>query len=348
VTEGSRPDGAADQAPEAGEEGQPRGAHAGPPGSRIFSLEGRPASGLYVVAWLLLALGLGSVFIGLFSSQRGASAALLIVGFLLLGASLLFAIGYQLVARAGRSAGAYRGPSPIIVFGALVFLQVVATAGLLLVGLPDPTGSSIGALLNITVTALLYVGAVWLTVVRPRALGWTEMGWPSRATGRGPGDLLADAAIGVATVAPIYLATLFAGGILAVLLGVHLNSPLPAPSAPIDTLATVLAAMVVAPIGEETFFRGFSLTAWRRDLGIRSALVRSTLFFAVVHILNVSAATAGEGVRLALLQFLVILPVGFLLGWLFVRRGIVASIAGHVTFNGIAILLLLAATHAGV
>ena len=52
----------------------------------------------------------------------------------------------------------------------------------------------------------------------------------------------------------------------------------------------VLGAAVVAPIAEEIFFRGFALSAWQRDLGPRPALVRSALFFALVHIANVGAA----------------------------------------------------------
>jgi len=36
----------------------------------------------------------------------------------------------------------------------------------------------------------------------------------------------------------------------------------------------------------------------------------------------------------------VITPVGAVLGWLFLRRGLVASIAGHATFNLIGVLLV--------
>ena len=110
-----------------------------------------------------------------------------------------------------------------------------------------------------------------------------------------------------------------------------------------EALAVVLAAVVVAPIGEEAFFRGFALTAWLRDLGERSALIRSALFFAIVHILNIRVAAAdqaSQGLGQALLQFAVILPLGLALGWLFLRRGIVASIAGHMTYNGFLLVLL--------
>ena len=140
---------------------------------------------------------------------------------------------------------------------------------------------------------------------------------------------------------PTYIVTILVGGAIAALLGAQLPSVLPAPRSPVDALATVVAAVVIAPIGEESFFRGLALSAWWRDLGLRSALLRATLFFAVAHILNVTASNAGDGLRMAVLQFIVILPVGYVLGWLFSQRGILASIAGHMTFNGIAVLLLL-------
>ena len=57
----------------------------------------------------------------------------------------------------------------------------------------------------------------------------------------------------------------------------------------------VLAAAIIIPIGEELFYRGFALTAWMRDLGERTALILATVFFAVVHIVNIDAATFGQG-----------------------------------------------------
>ena len=89
---------------------------------------------------------------------------------------------------------------------------------------------------------------------------------------------------------------------------------------------TALAAGVIVPIGEETFFRGYALTAWWRDLGPRSALIRSTIFFALVHTLNISVGPndALTGLKQAIIEVLVIGPVGLALGWLFLRRGLVA------------------------
>ena len=82
-----------------------------------------------------------------------------------------------------------------------------------------------------------------------------------------------------------------------------------------------LAAAIIAPIGEELFFRGFALTAWPRDMPERTALIRSAVFFAVVHIPNIRASRTRQRMGQALLQFAVIFPLGLVLGWLFLRRG---------------------------
>ena len=311
---------------------------AGAPGARIFSLENRRAPGLYFVAWLLGLIGAGLLLIGLLSSGQ-AGAVLFLVGLVPLGLGCAAACGYQVVARADRHPDAYRGPSPVLLFWPPAVTTVGVVFLLQAVRLADSTTPP-GALLAQVLVAGSYAVFVLLAVVRTRALHWSDMGWPGRAPDIGP--LLADAGLGVAVVAPIWLFTQVGGSLLAHALDVRLESPLPAPATGPEAVATALAAVVVAPVGEELFFRGFALTAWRRDLGAATALLRSTLFFAFVHIANVSADTAGQGLKLALLQFAVILPIGYVLGWLFIRRGILASIAGHMTFNAITIFLLLA------
>jgi membrane protease YdiL (CAAX protease family) len=206
-----------------------------------------------------------------------------------------------------------------------------------------------GVLFSLTVGTAVYAVLVLGLVVRPGALSWADMGWPRRDPPADPGSASAaptryvrDVAIAMGVVAPTYIGSAFLGGLLAMALGVTLTSPLPAPSSSMETVATILGALFLAPIGEELFFRGFALTAWWRDLGARAALVRTTLLFAVVHVLNVSSSTPDEFLRMAILQVVVILPVGYVLGRLAISRGMVAAIAGHATFNGIALFLLLA------
>ena len=320
----------------------------GPPGSGTFSLENRPAPGLYVVAWLLALAGVGLFVVagGAASSAPagrpagGVAVALLFVAFLALALACASAAGYQVLARIDRRADRYRGPSPLILAGVVICGTTFVVGLLSVVGLIAPQSDSIGALVDVALTTCAYLRAIWLFVVRTGAMGWPAMGWPAGWRSALP-RLVGDAVAGVAVILPTYLVTVLVGAVLATLLGARLPE-LPIPRTGPDVFFTIVAAVVIAPIGEESFFRGLSLTAWWRDLGLRSALLRSTLFFAAAHILNVTATSAGDGLRTAILQFVVILPVGYVLGWLFSQRGIVASIAGHMTFNAVGVLLLVA------
>ncbi len=314
----------------------------GPPGSRVFSLEDRRAPGLYLVAWVLAILGVGLLLVGLVSSgpSNTGAAVLLLAGSGALGVAFLAFCGYQSLARADRHPDAYRGPAPLLVFGALFFLQLIVAAALIVGGLPDPTVNPYAAMAGLLVTALLYVALVWVAVVRTGALSWADMGWPTR--GISPGRLGRDAVEAALAIVPTYLFSLFVAAILAAAMHVTPSSALPEPRTWAEVIPLAIAAILVAPVGEELFFRGFALSAWARDIGAWSALVRTTVFFALVHILNVTADSATEGLQLALIAFATILPVAYVLGWLFLRRGIVASIAGHMTFNAIGIVALVA------
>jgi membrane protease YdiL (CAAX protease family) len=117
----------------------------------------------------------------------------------------------------------------------------------------------------------------------------------------------------------------------------------PVPQTGPEILMAVVAAAILVPIGEEVFFRGYTMTAWLRDLGPRSALIRATVFFALIHVLNITTETFGEGLAQAILQIAVITPVGLALGWLYLRRGLIAAIAGHAAFNLLGVLILVLA-----
>jgi membrane protease YdiL (CAAX protease family) len=106
---------------------------------------------------------------------------------------------------------------------------------------------------------------------------------------------------------------------------------------------------VFAPIGEETLFRGFSTTAWVRDLGVQRGLLRGALFFAVAHVLTISGANANDAVGQAVAAFLGRLPIAFALGYLFLQRGSIwASLGLHATFNAILLILQEVAFRSGV
>ncbi len=312
----------------------------GPPGGGIFTLEGRRAPGLYLVAWVLSVVGLVLLLIiGPLASDETARVALISVGALVLMVGLAAACGSQTLERRARPAGRYRGPSPVLVFLTYLLLFMVIGSGVILTGLLDPE-APFGFLAVGVLQAFGYLVLVQVFVVNAGALSWRDMGWP---TLQGGSLHLVLRAVGEAILVmiPLTLLLVLAGGLLALLLGVEAPSVLPGVATSAESLAVVLAAGIVIPIGEELFFRGFSLTAWWRDLGPRSALIRSAIFFALVHTANIATDTFVEGFLQFVLQTAIILPVGLILGWLFLRRGMAASIAGHITYNTLLLCLSL-------
>jgi membrane protease YdiL (CAAX protease family) len=108
---------------------------------------------------------------------------------------------------------------------------------------------------------------------------------------------------------------------------------------PLILLTSLIVAVAV--------FRGFALSSWRRLVGVRAAIVRSSIVFVLAHVLFVSGDTFAETVRIALVAGVVRIPVAFALGWLFVRTGSIWGPIGlHATFNGILIVVAEAAARA--
>ena len=300
-----------------------------------MSLVDRPAAGLYVAAWALGGIGLAALFVGL--AAEPPLRGILVMGALVaLLAGLAAAAGYQVIARRTRPAERYRGPAPLLLF---VFqFALVNAVSLIILALGVPLAESPAGFFAAAVVLLAgYVIVVWLFVVRTGALGWREI---VRAQPLDAGRAAFDVAIGGATMFGVALVTGIIGGLLAQLLGTTTPEVVPAPRTSIDILMIALGAGVLVPIGEELFFRGYTLTAWARDLGPRSALIRATIFFALVHIVTLSADNFANGVKQAILVLVLIGPVGFALGWLYLRRGLIASIAGHAAFNLFAVVIL--------
>jgi len=320
--------------------GAPLALAEGPPGGRIFSLDGRPAPGLYLVAWLLSLSGVAALFVAISAQPSAGKVLLELAGIAGLGLGLSSAAGYQLLARADRHPSLYRGPSPLILFGVVLAASTLGKALLSALGVADPA-LPLGFLIAVGIIAVCYVASIWLFVVRGGALSWHDMGWPTVGARRLAGALEA-VVVAVMVMLPTTFVILLFGALVAKVLGVQAPDPLPVRHDAAEALMVALAVAVVAPIGEEAFFRGFAMTAWLRDLGPRSALLRGAFFFAIVHILNVSVEEghAAEGFGQAILEFVVILPLGTVLGWLFLRRGIVGSIAGHMTYNGLLLALV--------
>ena len=333
-----QPDDEAPTGPVSGE--LPMGPASGPPGSGIFSLEARRAPGLYLVSWVLSVGGLLLVLlVGPMASSEAARLLLVGLGAIVLTVGLASACGYQVVQRRDRPPERYRGPAPLLVFATYFFALALVGLVVVLSGVVDPA-EPLGFLVIGSLQALGYAVIVWLFVVRTDALSWRRMGWP---TWRGAHlrEVLGGIGTAVAVMLPTTFVMLILGGILGFLLGVEAPDVLPTPGDSLEALAIATAAAVIIPTGEELFFRGFALTAWLHDLGPRSALIRSSVFFALIHIANITTDSFAQGAAQALLQSAVILPVGSVLGWLFLRRGMSGAIAGHVTYNSTLLFLSL-------
>lgn len=259
-----------------------------------------------------------------------------IAALLILLAGLAAGAGYQIVRRRTRPEPGFRGPSPIL----LLLIQVTAVYTPLIVisslGVIQ-SDSAFGFLFTSIALLAGYVGVAGLFGVRSGALARADLGLP---TGLSASRIVRDIGIGSITMLGVWFAATLVAALVASLLGASAPTVIPQMGTTLEFVLVALGAALLVPIGEELFFRGYALTAWRRDLGLRSALLRSTLFFAFVHIATISSDTFEAGLRQAVLVVIVIVPVGLALGLLFVRRGLVAAIAGHATYNLVGVILL--------
>ena len=215
---------------------------------------------------------------------------------------------------------------------------MVNAIGIILFSLGIPFADSpVGFLVTAVLLLSGYLIVMWLFVVRAGALSWRDI---LRTEPLNAGRAVLDIAIGALAMFGVAIVAGILGTILANLLGTSAPDVVPAPKTSIDILLALLAAAVLVPIGEEVFFRGFAISAWMRDLGPRAALIRATVLFALIHVLNVSASTFADGAKQAILEVAVIGPVGLALGWLYLRRGLLASIGGHAAFNLLGVLVI--------
>jgi membrane protease YdiL (CAAX protease family) len=263
----------------------------------------------------------------------------------------------------------YNGPSPLLTVGA--FLAITTAASLLVaVGLKAAhvdLESPPVTLLVLLIYLGTYCGLVHFLAVRTGALTWRDIaspgrlapsssdwrssepapGW-ARAWGATFGTLrsrvsghhrLGDVLVALAMVLPLILASNLMSAAMLLVLGLRPEDISPDKTVTSDGLSlllTFVAVAIVAPIGEEIFFRGFATNAWGRSLGHNSAILRSSLFFAFIHVLNTATTDAAISWRVALFNFGARVPVAFALTWLYMRRrSILASGTLHAGYNGL-------------
>jgi membrane protease YdiL (CAAX protease family) len=312
------------------------------PGGSIFTIEGRAAPGLFVVGWLASILGLGLVLVGAFA---GSSLFLYFLGPTFLTVGLVAGAGNQAIERRVRGEP-YPGPSPYLVFAAAI-AAVYAVGSVVGLGLHLLTGPStlpdyLIRFIGVSLQAAVFVGIVRLTVVGSQALSWQDMGWR-----RLDATAMRDLAYGAFFSLPVIGLTTILAGILVQAFQVVPEAPLPPTGVAAGLVIQLLAGAIIAPIAEETLFRGFAISAWQRTVGVRGAIIRASLLFALAHVLNVTADNAGQAIGLIVVGFVTRLPVAFALGWLFVaRRSIWAPLGLHMAFNGILLILGEVATSA--
>ena len=309
-----------------------------------FDLEGRAAPGLYAAGWGLTTVGLAAIFVGLAAGGGGAGPWLFVAGFGILALGLVAAAGAQGLQRAADGVAGYAGPSPYLVFAAafLGSLFIVNALAVVLDAAGVRIGDQAGVLISSLISGLVSVGLIGLLVVGPGALRWHDLGF--RRPRPGEGSFVEDVAWGAALAIPAILAAAFLAALLIAVLGATPEPTLPPTRDPFGATLNLLAAMAVAPAWEELFFRGFTTTAWARTVGPRAAIVRAGLFFALVHVVTVLGSDFSTGLRMALIVFTIRIPVGLLLGWIFLRRrSLAAPIALHAVYNGIPLVLFLLA-----
>jgi uncharacterized protein len=311
----------------------------------MFTIEGRASPGLFVVGWLASLLGFAVALAGVFA---GSTLLVYFVGPGLLSLGLIAAAGNQAFERRAHGAP-YAGPSPILVFAAIVAVTffVGALLGLLLEALVTSTGTTVwppaGQLIAGALTALVFIGMIRLTVVGSGALTWSEMGI-RRFDRRAAADIVAGASLAL----PVIVVTLIVAGVLVTIFGVVSPSPLPPTGELSGLLLQLLIGAIIAPVAEEIMFRGFAVTAWRRSIGANRAIFRAALLFALAHVVGIEADDFGQAIGLIAVGAGTRLPVAWVLGWVFVRRGSIwAPIGLHATFNGILIILAHVAIRSG-
>ena len=305
-------------------------------GLSTFTIEGRRAPALFVVGWLATFIGGGIAGLTVLGIGGTVGLILWVVGLAIATVGLVLLGGSQAIER--RAAGAaYAGPSPFLVFLAVLAASQVAGFAIgwplsaIGASIPRPVGDLVGVL----VQAAVFAGVIGLMVVAAGALRWSEMGL-SRGLGNATRGILG----GAVFAGPVILVTALVAAVAAQLAGAVPASPLPPTGTTVGLILHLVAGAIVAPIAEELLFRGFALTAWRRTYGARGAIVRSSMVFVLAHVLFVGGDSFRDAASLAFVAGVARIPVALALGWLFVRTGSLWGPIGlHAAYNAILITL---------
>jgi CAAX protease family protein len=252
---------------------------------------------------------------------------LLALGGLLLVVGLVLNAVRAVIVRGALPPERYRGPAILvllllsIILGTVVALGAGQTALALFNGGPL---SVTGTLLLITSTQVGLLAVTGGLVVAPRALAGVSL------VGRlGLGRSLL---IGLALAVPAWIVAQLLATLAAVVLQALGFSPDLGVAETViergDPTVILLAFLLVAPVAEETFFRGVVFNAWEREHGAWVAVVGSAALFAVIHT--------------SLFALVPIFALGIALALVYrSSRSLVATMAMHAGFNAISVTIAL-------
>lgn len=199
---------------------------------------------------------------------------------------------------------------------ACVILSILITVFFLLIAGVFDVDVSLDLIL--VVSELVFLVPVWWFVFRKYNAGWGSLGFRT-FTGKTIG-------IGCGLVIAAHIFTILYAALIVYLLDSPIQPDL-APVAEEMSFPWLLAflAVVVAPVVEEIFFRGFVFAGFYNRYGYQKAAILSSLIFALGH-----------------LQVLAILPLfilGYIFAYLYHRSGsIVPAIILHFLVNLFAVV----------
>jgi membrane protease YdiL (CAAX protease family) len=191
-------------------------------------------------------------------------------------------------------------------------------------------------LLSIAIQVLVDLGLLAYLVaqmrLRCRSPFWRTIGWRKLDTGRIP-------------PLAFYSGLILSGFFLSIIVSLGSSLFPPAKNLPIETLfqdryATVLfmsVAVLLAPLVEETIFRGYIYPVIARSFGKVWGILATGTLFGLLH----ASQLWGGWSQIALLVF-----VGVVLTFArAVSRSVVASFVIHTSYNSVQVIGLLVATH---
>lgn len=230
---------------------------------------------------------------------------------------------------AGRPKATWPWWEALLVYVGAFFVGGIAALPVLEIVGDDDLGSIVATV--VAALAILGILVFWLRRQHPR---WLDvLGFPRR--------WFPDARAGAIFGIGLYVVMVFVVGALLVLLfqtlsgeGVETPEQVSQGLPPIGVATTVLYAVVLAPIGEEIFFRGVLFRSIRDPYGFWAGALGSSAAFGLIHYIPGPALDS-------LLLMTVMVFTGLGLSYIYERRGsIVAPIAAHMTFNAIGLILI--------